>query len=227
MTPRLSGHFSIFRFAFLCAQVYSGNCQTMEYIERGLFATTIFGEIRRCNIQLRYCFDWCSIVLTFTSHMSLLISRSEDRRTGMITKEFPVDKKNLKLSTRRSKHNFWINFYSNCLFSDSKLTTTMLLGSFLNHRELAYCNGRPSWFHIPRGWASGVETKTAAILSVRLELWAGKEGKQSGKPTALNQKLAFNSHRNSSIVKCAGYNYYNKEINVVSLKPYLSKTDIN
>ena len=44
MTPRLSGHFSIFRFAFLCAQVYSGNCQTMEYIERGLFATTIFGE---------------------------------------------------------------------------------------------------------------------------------------------------------------------------------------
>ena len=142
MTPRLSGHFSIFRFAFLCAQVYSGNCQTMEYIERGLFATTIFGEIQRCNIQLRYCFDWCSIVLTFTSHMSLLISRSEDRRTGMITKEF-LTKKNLKVSTRRSKHHFWINFYSNCLFYDSKLTTTMLLGSFLNHREHAYCNGRP------------------------------------------------------------------------------------
>ena len=73
----------------------------------------------------------------------------------------------------------------------------------------------------------GGRNQTAAILSVRLELWAGKEGKQSGKPTALNQKLAFNSHRNSSIVKCAGYNHYNKEINVVSLKPYLSKTDIN
>ena len=152
MTPKLSGHFSIFRFAFLCAQVYSGNCQSMEYIERGLFAMTIFGAIQRCNIQLRYFFDW----LQHCFNMSLLISRSEDRRTGMITKLLDKKKSESLDSTRRSKHNFWINFYSNCLFYDSKLTTTMLLGSFLNHRELAYCNGRPSWFHIPRGWASGV-----------------------------------------------------------------------
>ena len=105
MTPRLSGHFSIFRFAFLCAQVYSGNCQTMEYIERGLFATTIFGAIQRCNIQLRYCFDWCSIVLTFTSHMSLLILRSEDRRTGMITKNFGQKKSESLDSTRLDVQN--------------------------------------------------------------------------------------------------------------------------
>ena len=30
MTPTLSGHFSTFRFVFLCAQVSSGNCETME-----------------------------------------------------------------------------------------------------------------------------------------------------------------------------------------------------
>ena len=30
LTPRLSGHISIFWFGFLCAQVSSGNCETME-----------------------------------------------------------------------------------------------------------------------------------------------------------------------------------------------------
>ena len=30
MTPRLSGHFSITWFGFLCVQVSSGNCETME-----------------------------------------------------------------------------------------------------------------------------------------------------------------------------------------------------
>ena len=89
MTPRLSGRFSIFWFAFLCAQVYSGNCQTMEYIERGLFATTIFGAIQRCNI-VAILFQMVAALFQHlrTSHMSLLISRSEDRRTGMITKNF-------------------------------------------------------------------------------------------------------------------------------------------
>ena len=30
MTQRLSGHISIFGLVFLCAQVSSGNCETME-----------------------------------------------------------------------------------------------------------------------------------------------------------------------------------------------------
>ena len=88
MTPRLSGHFSIFRFAFLCAQVYSGNCQTMEYIERGLFATTIFGAIQRCNIQLRYCFDWlqhCFNIYVTYEPVNLAIRGSQN---GHDNKEF-------------------------------------------------------------------------------------------------------------------------------------------
>ena len=30
MTPRLSGHFFYIWFGFLCAQVSSGNCETLE-----------------------------------------------------------------------------------------------------------------------------------------------------------------------------------------------------
>ena len=46
----------------------------------------------------------CSIVLTFTSHTSLLISRSEDRRTGMITKNFRQKSESLD-STRLDVQN--------------------------------------------------------------------------------------------------------------------------
>ena len=106
----------------------------------------------KCPKIYIYFFKSLAIYIFWPILISVLL------RTGMITKNFRQKKiwKSRLDSTRRSKHNFWINFYSNCLFYDSKLTTTMLLGSFLNHRELAYCHGRPSWFHIPRGWASGV-----------------------------------------------------------------------
>ena len=65
MTPKLSGHFSIFRFAFLCAQVYSGNCQTMEYIERGLFAMTILVQFSVATFSCDIFSIGCSIVLTY------------------------------------------------------------------------------------------------------------------------------------------------------------------
>ena len=51
MTPTLSGHFSTFRFVFLCARVSSGNCETMESLKIGNFNPKASESLENFNIS--------------------------------------------------------------------------------------------------------------------------------------------------------------------------------
>ena len=157
MTPKLSGHFSTFRFAFLCAQVYSGNCQTMEYIERGLFATTIFGESTALQHSVAILFrlvQHCFNIYVTYEPVNLAIRGSKN---GHDNKRI-LDKKKIWKSRLDVQNTiFELIFIQIVSFTIRNWLLLCFWAHFWTIESMhTVTGGQWSWFHIPRGWASGV-----------------------------------------------------------------------